>query len=178
MDASPTTQDEKFAGAMANFGPALQRLARGYEADPAERRDLLQNIHLALWRSLALFDGKCSLRSWVFRVAHNVGASHVLSRKRQNRFQPAILEDLATLPAPTATPEHEAATRDLLARLLHLIQNLRPPDAQVMLLYLEDVPAAEIGEITGLSAGAVATRIHRIRSLLARHINEGTNQDV
>jgi RNA polymerase sigma-70 factor (ECF subfamily) len=178
VDDLGTSQDDKFAGALDAFGPALQRLARGYEADPAERRDLLQNIHLALWRSLAVFDGKCSLRSWVFRVAHNVGASHVLSRKRQNRFQPATLEDLATLPAPTANPEHEAATRDLLARLLHLIQNLRPPDAQVMLLYLEDFSAAEIGEITGLSAVAVATRIHRIRSVLARHINEGTSTHV
>ena len=34
-----------------------------------------------------------------------------------------------------------------------------------MLLYLEDLDAGAIGEITGLSAGAVATRIHRIKVL-------------
>ena len=34
-----------------NLGPALGRLARGYEADSEKRRDLLQEIHLALWRS-------------------------------------------------------------------------------------------------------------------------------
>ena len=37
-----------------------------------------------------------------------------------------------------------------------------------MLLYLEDLTAAEIGEVTGLSAGAVATRIHRLKALLAQ----------
>ena len=35
-----------------------------------------------------------------------------------------------------------------------------------MLLYLEDLTAAEIGEVTGLSAGAVATRVHRIKAAL------------
>ena len=42
-----------------------------------------------------------------------------------------------------------------------------------MLLYLEDMDAAGIGEITGLSARAVATRIHRIKALLARHFRQG-----
>ncbi|MGZ6014354.1 MAG: sigma factor-like helix-turn-helix DNA-binding protein [Phenylobacterium sp.] len=48
-----------------------------------------------------------------------------------------------------------------------------PPDRQVLLLYLEDLDAAAIGEITGLSAGAVATKIHRLKALLARRFAEG-----
>jgi N-acetylneuraminic acid mutarotase len=35
-------------------------------------RDLLQEIHFQLWRSFAHFDHRCSLRTWVYRVAHNV----------------------------------------------------------------------------------------------------------
>ena len=49
-----------------------------------------------------------------------------------------------------------------------MIHRLPPADRQVMLLYLEDLSAAEIGEVTGLSANAVAVRIHRIKALLAR----------
>jgi len=172
MDACVVSQDERFASAAAEFGPALGRLARFYEADPAERRDLLQAIHLALWRSFAGFDGRCSVRSWVYRVAHNVGASHVLSRRRQARLGGATLDALDQVPAPD-NPEAQVAGRDLLARLLRIVEGLKAPDAQVMLLYLEDVPAAEIGEITGLSAGAVATRIHRLKAVLARHLGEG-----
>ncbi len=67
--------------AAAEFGPALDRLARGYEADADLRRDLRQDIHTELWRSLARFDGRCSLRTWVYRVAHNTAASHVLKYK-------------------------------------------------------------------------------------------------
>jgi DNA-directed RNA polymerase specialized sigma24 family protein len=34
----------------------------------------LQEIRIALWRSFANFDGRCSLRTWVYRVAHNTAA--------------------------------------------------------------------------------------------------------
>ena len=54
-----------------------------------------------------------------------------------------------------------------------LIQALGPPDRQVALLYLEDLDAAAIGEVTGLSPGAVAVRIHRLKALLARRFAEG-----
>ncbi len=61
----------------------------------------------------------------------------------------------------------------MLDRLNALIQALGPPDRQVMLLYLEDVPAAEIAEVTGLSPAAVATKIHRLKALLARRFQQG-----
>jgi RNA polymerase sigma-70 factor (ECF subfamily) len=53
-----------------------------------------------------------------------------------------------------------------------MIHALKPPDAQVMLLYLEDLDAAAIGEITGLSAPAIATKIHRIKAVLASRFHE------
>jgi RNA polymerase sigma-70 factor (ECF subfamily) len=53
--------DELYKEASVMCGAALRRLAKGYEVDPDRRRDLLQEIHVALWRSLRLFDGRCSL---------------------------------------------------------------------------------------------------------------------
>jgi RNA polymerase sigma-70 factor (ECF subfamily) len=61
-----------------------------------------------------------------------------------------------------------------LARLLDLIHQLKPPDRQVMLLYLDGLDAWETAEITGLSPGSVATRIHRTKALLARRFNANT----
>jgi len=57
-----------------------------------------------------------------------------------------------------------------LERLLALIHRLSPLDREVMLLYLEDLDAATIGEIAGLSARNVATKVHRIKALLATQI--------
>jgi RNA polymerase sigma factor (sigma-70 family) len=157
-------RDRQYVQTAAEFGEALVRLARVYEADPDLRRDLLQDIHLELWRSLARFAGQCSLRTWVYRVAHNVAISRSL-RKRKAKL--VSLEEIADLPA--AEPEDSAAMdAGNVARLYALIRRLVPPDDQVMLLYLEDMDAAGIGEITGLSARAVATRIHRLKAILAR----------
>ena len=70
-----TAQERRYAEAVETFGSALERLARAYERDSDRRRDLLQEIHVSLWRSLARFDGRCSLRTWVYRVAHNTATS-------------------------------------------------------------------------------------------------------
>ena len=156
----------RYADAVGQYGPAIERLARACEADPDERRDLVQDIHVALWRSFESFDGRCSLGTWTWRVAHNAAASHV-GRQRRAPRRLATLEELESAPSGD-DPEAAAGERQVLDRLGRMIQALGPPDRQVMLLYLEDLPAAEIAEITGLSAGAVAVKIHRLKALLAR----------
>lgn len=174
-EAIPTrksSQDELYEEASSTYGSALERLARAYEADADLRRDLLQEIHIALWRSLEGFDQRCSLRTWVYRVAHNVGASHV-ARQYRSRPQTLVgLDEFENLPDPQAG--EAAADRTMaLNRLLEMIQKLKPLDRDVILSYLEGLDAAEIGEITGLSARNVATKIHRIKNILARIFQEG-----
>ena len=160
------SQDDRYAAAAAAHGAAIERLARGYEADPELRRDLVQDIHAALWRSYGYFAGQCSERSWVYRIAHNVAVTHVMTRWRLRPEALVDLDDIAALASADDT-EGEVATRRLVERLLETIHRLKPADRQVVLLYLEDLTAAEIGEVTGMSAGAVATRIHRLKALLA-----------
>lgn len=158
-------QDDRYRRAAAEFGSALERLARAVEADPAERHDLLQDMHFALWRSMAIFDGRCSMRTWVYRVAHNTAASHVATRRRAPEGM--SIEELE-LVDDHPDPEETTSDNQALERLMAMIRALKPPDAQLMLLYLEDLSADEIGEIMSMSAGAVATKIHRIKNFLAR----------
>lgn len=172
MGGQTTHQDELYLAVAAEYGAALIRLARGYEADADQRRDLLQEIHTALWRSFALYEGKCSMRTWVYRVAHNAAVSHTGRRRRANFGRRVGLEDLART-AGADDPERAAGASHALARLVAMIQRLGAPDRQVMLLYLEDLDAAAIGEITGLTAGAVAARVHRLKATLAQRLEKG-----
>jgi len=71
-------QEARYAEAARVFGGPLERLAAAYERDVDARRDLLQEIHVALWRSLGRYDGRCSLRTWVYRVAHNTAISRAV----------------------------------------------------------------------------------------------------
>jgi RNA polymerase sigma-70 factor (ECF subfamily) len=167
-------QDERYARAAADYGAALERLSRGYEADPDQRRDLLQDIHLALWRSFARFDGRCSERTWAYRVAHNVATSHMLRRRRLRSQTLVGLDELASRGDPTQPdPEATLGEREAIGRLTALIRALAAPDRQVVLLYLEGLDAAAIGEVCGLTAGAVATKVHRLKALLAQRFNQG-----
>jgi RNA polymerase sigma-70 factor (ECF subfamily) len=74
-------------------------------------------------------------------------------------------------------PELIASDQQALAWLHQTLQRLKPPDAQVMGLYLEDIGAGEIAEIVGISPGAVATKIHRIKTILARMFQNGGPAD-
>jgi RNA polymerase sigma-70 factor (ECF subfamily) len=81
------------------------------------------------------------------------------------------LEQLEILP-DTNEPSSAADRRLNLDRLSALIQRLKPLDRQVIVCYLEEMDAASIGEITGLSPANVAMRIHRIKNILAKRFHE------
>jgi RNA polymerase sigma-70 factor (ECF subfamily) len=95
-----------------------------------------------------------------------VAASHVLTDRRAKLRTFVSLEDAAELPEPGGT-EADVGRRRTIERLYLFIQQLKPLDREVILLYLEGTDAASIGEITGLSSGNVATKVHRIKHLLA-----------
>ena len=170
MPRPPGSQPDLYSDVAETYGGALERLARAYQPDPDKRRDLLQEIHVALWRSLARFDRRCSMRTWVYRVAHNVATSHVI---RPKAHAPTLVGDRELESLRDSVDEEERFDRrHTLDKVFAFIRELRPVDQQVMLLYLEDVDAATTAEITGLSAGNVATRIHRIKQTLAQRFRE------
>lgn len=167
-------QNQLFERTVAEFGPAIGRLACAYEPDADRRRDLLQEIHLALWRSFATFDGRCSLRTWMYRVAHNTATAQVFRRRGKNPSAFLTLEDVESM-AAVVNIEERADRERALERLLALVHQLAPLDRQVMSSYLEELRAEEIAEITGLSVANVWTRIHRIKNLLKQQFSRGAS---
>lgn len=169
-----SAQDDWYRRAVNEYGAALERLARAYEAGPEDRRDLLQEIHIALWRSFAGFDERCSLRTWAYRVAHNTAVTHICRSRKAKKLNLLSIEELDESEKPAAS--HSAAkaveSQLLLRRLYEFIRRLNPADRQIITLYLEDLDAASIGEITGISPGYAATKIHRIKRILAERFLE------
>jgi RNA polymerase sigma-70 factor, ECF subfamily len=152
---------------LRRYAAPLKRLAWSYEQDSSARDDLLQEIALALWTALPHFRGDASERTWVYRVAHNTAISFVTSRKRRSREQPG---EPPHEPASTANPERAAIEQQRREQLWSAVQDLPLADRQVVVLHLEGLSAAEIEAVTGLTAGAIATRLTRIRQKLAASI--------
>lgn len=167
--ADPSGRRALFDQAIASHGPAMQRLTYAYESLPDRRADLLQEIHLALWQSLQRFDGRCALGTWVYRVAHNTATT--ISIRRRDRLRLVTLDDI-DVAATTVNPVRSLDDERAKARLIELIQRLKPVDRQIALLYLEGLDAAATGDIVGLSAANVATKIHRLKKLLAQQFHE------
>lgn len=171
MKPSPTANTPYFEAA-DQFAHAMQRLARATEANEEQRLDLLQDMHFQLWKSLASFDGRCSLKTWVYRVIHNVAASHVDRERRRpvDGIDFSQLDEIPDLIDLSCLIERD----DALTKLHAWIRKLKSTDRQIMTLYLEDLSAAEMSEVTGFKPGAIATRVSRLKSKLARDFNEAS----
>jgi RNA polymerase sigma-70 factor, ECF subfamily len=171
-DSSEAGRDAVFERVAGEYSAPLVRLARAHEADASLQQDLLQEIHLAIWRSLPAFGGRCSMRTWVYRVAHNVAATHLLRQKRRRTESLSSLDDLvleSDAPEAAVTIDEQRA----LEKLTGLIRRLKPIDRQIIVLHLEGLPADDIAEVAGLSVPNVHTKLHRIRELLAKRIRSG-----
>ena len=178
VDPTAVTVDEGlealFERVATEFAAPLVRLARAHEVDPHLQQDLLQEIHIALWRSLGAFGGRCSLRTWVYRVAHNVAATHVIRNRRQSHRLTTL--DEIELAAQTSDVDAELDEDWALRRISTLIQALKPLDRQVIILHLEGLSADEIADIAGISPAHTYTKLTRIRQLLAAQIGAGESR--
>jgi RNA polymerase sigma factor (sigma-70 family) len=158
----------EYEGVLRRYTAPLRRLASSYVGDPAGRDDLFQELAMALWTALPRFRGDCSERTWVYRVAHNTAISFVASRRRRDgREQQSEVE---REPAAAAHQEGDAIERQRRERLWAAVQELPIAERQIIVLHLEGLSAAEIEAITGVNAGAVATRLTRIRQKLAARL--------
>jgi RNA polymerase sigma factor (sigma-70 family) len=165
------TREERFDRVMREYGPPLSRLAFGYEKVASARDELTQDIALALWQALPHFRGECSERTFVYRIAHNRGLTHVCKR------QPAH-ESLDELPPPQEPvdprphPEQQAVISHQRGRLRTAIQGLPVVYREVVMLMLEDLSHAEIAEVLGITESNVAVRLNRARKALKEALGE------
>lgn len=166
------TTEALYRDAIRQYGRDIARFVGGYERDSAARQELLQEVHLALWQSFSGFAHQCSLRTWVYRVAHNVGVSHVQRSMRRLEVAGPSLDDVEAQIDESADMGLTERRLDL-ERIMTLVHTLAGVDREVMLLYLEDLDAASIADVTGLSARNVATKVHRIKLLLASLLAKG-----
>lgn len=157
-------REATIAEILEQYGPSLRRVAESYELDAALREDLFQEICLAIWKALPGFRGEASLKTFVFRIAHNRGLSHGW---RESRL-PARLEEPEAVRAAEPSPEDRAVAGAEHRRLLTAIHRLPLITRQVLTLRLEGLAYAEIGEIVGLSENAVTVRASRGRDQLRR----------
>src|ERR1700744_4082887 len=121
-----SAQNDLYRRAVNEHGAALERVARSYEAGPEDQRDLLQEIHIALWRSFAGFDERCSLRTWAYRVAHNIAVTHICRSRKTKKLNLLSIEELEEGEMPAASHSAVAAvdSQVMLRQLYEFVRRL------------------------------------------------------
>jgi RNA polymerase sigma-70 factor (ECF subfamily) len=163
--------EAQFDRILSEHGAAISRLAFGYETVASVREELVQDIALAIWQALANFRGECSERTFVYRIAHNRGLSHVW--KRRPAAQPLEEIEESDQPIdPRPHPEEQAARTDQRARLMSAIQSLPVAHRQMIVLMLESLSHAQMAEVLGITENNVAVRLNRARKMLKDALGE------
>ncbi len=190
------------ARARAGDADAFRRLTERYRRElqlhcyrivgsMQDAEDLVQETLLAAWRGLEAFEGRASVRSWLYRIATNRCLNALRSKSRRPREVPAmaeppeptrrtdpvwlepypdvILEDLAERsPGPAARYEaRESIELAFIVALQHL------PLRQRAALVLHDVlgfRTAEVAEMLDSSDGSVKGALQRARATLAARL--------
>jgi RNA polymerase sigma-70 factor (ECF subfamily) len=146
----------------------LSRIAASYEADPSLRDDLLQDMALALWKALPAWRGEAALKTFVARVAHNRGASHVIGRTRHPAAH-GLDENLAD---PAHSAESHAQLEQKRLRLQDAVRALPLTLRQAVTLALEGFSQQEIADALGIRANNAAVRLNRARKALKTALGE------
>jgi RNA polymerase sigma factor (sigma-70 family) len=144
----------------------LLKTACGFAA-PADRDDLVQDMLIAIWQALPSFDGRSSISTFVYRVAHNRALNWNRTTTRYRRKIAAWQCEAHLALAPEANH-----TEEKLEWLYAIIRRLPPGDRTLLMLHLERLSHQEIADVTGLTVGNIGVRMHRIRRWLAEQKGE------
>ena len=148
---------------LRDYGPALGRVAAIYERNAGRREELFQEICFALWRALGGFERRSSLRTFVFRIAHNRGLTH---RWRHHRADAEPLQAAGDPRDPAPGPEESALASQRRLKLKEAVECLSLGQRQVIALTLDGLSQSEIAEVLGISGNNVAVRVTRARARL------------
>jgi RNA polymerase sigma factor (sigma-70 family) len=168
-----TGDQEAFEALISRYKKTLFGLIYHYVGEYHEAHDVLQQVWLQLYLSLATLRPKKQIKPWLFTVARNRSLD-VLRRKRLPSFSEVETgheEDEAasweTISDSSPTPEELAERRDLQQAIQRAIQALpRKYRAVVLLYYADQLTFSEIGQVLNMPGSTVKTRFYRAKPLL------------
>jgi RNA polymerase sigma-70 factor (ECF subfamily) len=139
----------------------VHRILRNRE----DAEDIAQLVFTKVYFALQRFDCRCSLLTWICKIALNECYSHFRKRRAQKECELDAL-DLETMPSADAAPaaDSRVAMRDFVRKLMGKI-----PEEERLLLVLKEVEGHSIGELaqmTGSSESAIKTKLFRARHKL------------
>jgi RNA polymerase sigma factor (sigma-70 family) len=157
---------------MDKYGDEIKRLIYTYVKNYADTDDVTQEVFVTIYRKLNTFQGKSSLRSWIYSIAINKSKDYLRSWQSRNK---RLKEKLSTSKHDyihdrnVETPEESTLKQDESSKLLKLLLMLPVKYREVLILfYFKDFSTIEIGTTLGMKETTVRTRLNRGREQLRK----------
>jgi len=151
-----------FQQLVTSMAQPMYRLAARIVGNTADAQDVLQEGFLRAYSALKSerFEGRASMRTWLYRIVTNAALDHLRARQRRARWQLSIEADGVST---SDSVEALAALRELDQWL-----SLLPADqrAAIVLKEMEGMTSAEVGSVLGCTEGAVEQKLIRARTTL------------
>ena len=167
---------------------AFNELVKAYErrvfalvlrmiGDRAEAEDLAQEVFVQVFKAIGTFRGDAKLSTWVYRIAVNLCKNRAKYLRVRHAGEQEELEAVAErVPLGEAKranvgqverPDEMIAGKQVEQIVQRAILQIEPDFRECLVLRdVEELSYEEIGEIAGLPAGTVKSRIHRARAML------------
>lgn len=170
-----------FAAIMRRHKSWLFRFIRRYVANSDDAYDVLQESFVSAWGALSRYDPERPFEAWLRRIALN----KCRDRARRNSVRRATLHlfglsaSIAESEPATPAVERSAATDQALRRLENAVAALpRQLKEPLVLTVLEGLSHKDAGNLLGINAKAVETRVYRARKKLATLLSPSDLTDI
>jgi RNA polymerase sigma-70 factor, ECF subfamily len=182
--------EQAFAGLVERFHRSMVRVARAYVSSKEAAEDVVQDAWLGVLQGLSRFEGRSSLKTWMFRIVINKAMTRGGRDARSVPFsslgpdEPAVNPDRfhdsgrwaghwAVPPSPASSPEAALLTHEARSWLETAIADL--PANQRLVITLRDVQgfsAPETCDLLGVSEVNQRVLLHRARSKVRAALDE------
>jgi RNA polymerase sigma-70 factor (ECF subfamily) len=147
--------------------------------DVEEARDVSQEVFLQVFRTLARFQGRSTLKTWIYRIAVNQCYNRRRWWRRRRREHLVSLDLLAPCDEARLTarggPEQDYESAERTRRVQRALQALPFPQRTVLLLReVEGLSCEQVAEAVGIAVGTVKSRLSRAREMLRRELEAGS----
>jgi RNA polymerase sigma-70 factor (ECF subfamily) len=167
VDRARRGDQEAFAAVIRHYDRGLRALAYRLLGDRDRMDDALQEAYLKAFRALPRFRAESKLGTWLYRITYNVCLDEL---ERSSRTTHLPLADIPEPADPGPPADEGLSNRETLATALDA---LAPEErAAVLLVDAEGFDYRAAGEVLGVPAGTIASRLNRARAALRRSLIE------
>jgi RNA polymerase sigma-70 factor (ECF subfamily) len=167
-------REEAYEELLSRFQQPVYALALRLLDDPSGACDVVQEVFLKVFRSIAGFRGQSTLKTWIYRItvneAHNARRWFFRHRRREVDLDsnPDDTRDWKeNIPDESRTPFDQAFVSEQRLMVEAALKKINPIFREAVVLRdISDLSYEEIAEILGVSLGTVKSRILRGREAL------------